>query len=108
MEDHTEQAEALAPLQLVGEGIHRAAPVGRRRGGQVDEVARVGEDPGDADALPGRREGAGVPGRERGRRPLPLVLEEDLYGAAAEGVAAFQGPPETPGDRQRAAPPPST
>ena len=93
------EAEGLGALQLVGEGIHRLGPGGVGRRGEIDQIARVGEDVADPGERPRQREGARLLGRERLRRPLTLVLQEELHRAAADRPPALEGAVEAPRDR---------
>ena len=99
MDDHAREAERLASLELVGERVDRLRP-GRGVGaGQVDEVARVGEDAPDAGPASRRGERADRLVVERSRRPLTLVLQEDLHGAAAHLATALERQVQAAGDR---------
>ena len=81
MDDHAREAERLAALGLVGERVDRLRPGGGVRAGQIDEVARVGEDAPDARLPSCRAERPDCLVVERTRRPLSLVLQEDLDSA---------------------------
>jgi hypothetical protein len=99
MDDHERETERLATLELVGERVDRLCPRGGVGAGQIDEVARVREDPPDA-RLPSR--GGERTDRlvvERPRRPLTLILQEDLDGAAAHLVPALECQVQAAGDR---------
>src|SRR5204863_48961 len=81
-------------------------PPGRGHGrGQVDEIAAVREGVPDPRAAARGAEGAGGGGVEGRRRPLALVLEEDLDGAAAEIAAPRRRQGQAARDRNAPAPP---
>src|SRR5438874_10774886 len=85
--DQTAETQRLGALQLVRERVD-GLPPGRGHGrGQVDEVAAVREGVPDPRAAARGAERAGGGRVEGRRRPLALVLEEDLDGAAAEVAA---------------------
>src|SRR2546421_7102877 len=85
--DQTAETQRLGALQLVRERVD-GLPPGRGHGrGQVDEIATVREGVPDPRAAARGAERARGGGVERRRRPLALVLEEDLDGAAAEVAA---------------------
>ena len=99
MDDHAREAERLAALELVGERVDRLRPGGGVRAGQIDEVARVGEDAPDAGLPSCRPERPDRLVVERTRRPLALVFQEDLDGAAAHLAPALERQVQAAGDR---------
>ena len=96
---HAAEPQRLAALELVGERIDRLAPGRRRRARQVDEIARVGEHGRDAAGPARGPKRARLVVAERPRRPLPLVLEEDLNGMTAERLTPLERQRQPPGDR---------
>ena len=66
---------------------HAAGP-----GREIDEIARVGEDRAGCRSAGRRRRKAGISWwPERPRRPLALILQEDLHGPAPEIATPLQG-----------------
>ena len=56
MDDHARKAERLLALELVGERVDGMCPRDWVRAGEIDEIARVGEDAPDAGPPPCRAE----------------------------------------------------
>ena len=96
--DNGGQAQGLGALQLVREHIDRPAALGPA-GGEIDQVARMGEDRPDAGGPRGVPEGPDLLRPECRRRPLPLILQEDLDRAAAEIAATLQCLVQAAGNR---------
>src|SRR5262249_20780418 len=77
-------------------GLRPRGPVGA---GQIDEVARMREDPPDACPPPRRGERTDRLVAERWPCPLTLVLQEDLDGAAAHLASPLERQVQAAGDR---------
>src|SRR5215813_4553674 len=88
MDDDAREAKRLGALELVGEGVDRLRPERRVRVAEVDEIARVREDVTDRVSPARGPELADLVRRERLRRPLPLIFQEDLDRAAAQLATA--------------------
>src|SRR2546430_13734584 len=76
MDDHEGQAEGLRALELVLERRHRPLPLRLGGRGEVDQVARVGEDGPHARRLPCAAEASDIPLRKRHARPPGIVFEK--------------------------------
>src|SRR5262249_61893188 len=99
MDDDAREAKRLGALELVGEGVDRLRPERRVRVAEVDEIARVREDVTDRVSPARGPELADLVRRERLRRPLPLIFQEDLDRAAAQLATALEGEEEPARDR---------
>ena len=99
MDRHAGQPQRLGALELVGEEAHRPLPRDRIGAGEVDQVAGVGEDGGNAGGPPRRAKGPNLVVAQRRRGPLPLVLDEDLHGETAERRASLERQVQSARDR---------
>jgi hypothetical protein len=98
MHDERVQTQRGRASELVREGIDGLPPAGGIRARQVDQVRAVSEGVAQSRAAPGGAKGPRVLDAQRRGRPLPLVLDEDLDGAAPERPATLGGQGQSAGD----------
>ena len=89
--DDAEQAERVRAIELVDERGRASVAERRRRGRQVDQIARVRHDGRDAGLLDAAAEPADVGRIERLADQLARVLREDLQRFAAMQHRPFDG-----------------